>query len=328
MSSSLFPTAVSLRQLQYIVAVADLGGFGKAAEACHVAQPSLSAQVALAESQLGVQIFERSRQGVRVSTAGAPLIVQARRVLSAQHELEELAGHLRDPFRGTFRLGIIPTVGPYVLPKVAPALTHAYPNLTVVWREDRTPGIVQLIKQGDLDGGILALESDLEGLEHDTLGWDAFVLAAAGDHPLAMSSTPVALNALDGAKVLLLDDGHCFRDQAWSLCAVHGAREMNYRATSLATLVQMVGTGSSVTLLPSLALPVENRTHQLTIRPFTPAGPGRTLVLAWRRESALRGALLQVAGVLRAALAEDGCCTALPPAHPPAAPPARRTAGA
>ncbi len=304
MTFPLSTPAVSLRQLQYLVAVADLGGFGKAADACHVAQPSLSAQVALAEAQLGVQVFERSRQGVRVSTAGAAIIGQARRVLGATHELEELAGHLRDPFRGTFRLGIIPTVGPYILPKVAPALTQAYPNLTVVWREDRTPGIVQLIKQGDLDGGILALESDLEGLDHVKLGWDPFVLASAPGHPLGCSQKPVALGALDGAKVLLLDDGHCFRDQAWSLCAVHGAREMNYRATSLATLVQMVSSGSSVTLLPALSLPVENRNHQLCVRPFTPRGPGRTLVLAWRRGSALRTAFDAVANIIRTALAE------------------------
>ena len=305
MTMPLAPPAVSLRQLQYLVAVADLGGFGKAADACHVAQPSLSAQVALAESQLGVQIFERSRQGVRVSTAGAAIIGQARQVLSASHDLAELAAHLRDPFRGTFRLGIIPTLAPYLLPKVAPALTHAYPDLTVVWREDRTPGIVHLIKQGDLDAGILALESDLEGLEHIKLGWDPFVLAAAPGHPLASSQKPGALDALDGTRVLLLDDGHCFRDQAWSLCALHGAREMNYRATSLATLVQMVSSGTSVTLLPALSLPVENRNHQLCVRPFTPRGPGRTIVLAWRRESALRTALEAVGATIRAALTDD-----------------------
>ena len=168
------PSTVSLRQLQYIVAVADVGGFGRAADQCHVAQPSLSAQVALAERQLGLQIFERSRQGVRLSAAGAAVVEQARRVLGAQRELEELAGHLRDPFRGTFRLGIIPTVGPYLLPDVAPALTRAHPHLTLVWREDRTVSLVQEIKQGTLDGGIMALESDLDNLEHARLAWDPF----------------------------------------------------------------------------------------------------------------------------------------------------------
>jgi LysR family hydrogen peroxide-inducible transcriptional activator len=239
---------------------------------------------------------------VRLSAAGAAVVEQARRVLGAQRQLEELAGHLRDPFRGTFRLGIIPTVGPYLLPDVAPALTDAYPHLTLVWREDRTANLVQQVKEGALDGGIMALESDIDTLEYARLAWDPFVLAVAAGQPLAGSTRPVKLGVLDGAKVLLLDDGHCFRAQAWSLCAPLGATEMNFRATSLATLVQMVGSGSSVTLLPSLALPVENRTQRLRVRRFAPAGPGRTLILAWRRGSALREALKEIAAVIRRAL--------------------------
>jgi LysR family hydrogen peroxide-inducible transcriptional activator len=304
MSLPMVPPTVSLRQLQYIVAVADLGGFGRAAEQCHVAQPSLSAQIALAEHRLGVQIFERSRRGVRRSSAGAAVVERARRVLGAQHELEEVASHLRDPFGGTFQLGIIPTVGPYLLPDIAPALTRAHPDLTLVWREDRTASLVQEINRGTLDGGIMALESDIDNLEHARLAWDPFVLAVAPGQPLASSGKPVKLSALDGSKVLLLDDGHCFRDQAWSLCAALGASEMSFRATSLATLVQMVGTGASVTLLPSLALPVENRTQRLCVRRFVPAGPGRTIVLAWRRSSARRAALEEIAGIIRLALSK------------------------
>jgi LysR family hydrogen peroxide-inducible transcriptional activator len=299
MSEALTPSPVTLRQLQYVVAVADLGGFGRAAEQCHVSQPSLSAQVALVEEQLGVQIFERSRHGVRVSSAGAVIVEQARRVLGAQRELEQTAAHLRNPFHGTFRLGVIPTVGPYLLPEIAPALSNAYPHLTLVWREDRTAALVSQIKEGTLDGAIVALESDLDHLEHATLAWDPFMLAAVPGHPLAASNTPVRLSALTGARVLLLEDGHCFRDQAWSLCAPLRAREMNFRATSLATLVQMVGTGSSVTLLPSLALAVENRAQRLRVRPFSPAGPGRTLTLVWRPESALAAALKELAGTIR-----------------------------
>ncbi len=298
----LTPTAVSLRQLQYIVAVADHHGFGRAAEVCHVSQPSLSAQVALAEEALGVQIFERDRRGVRVSGAGATIVDSARRVLGAHRELEEIASHLRDPFRGTFRLGIIPTVGPYLLPDVAPAITEAHPDLTLVWREDRTANVVREIQDGTLDGGIVALESHIEDLEHIRLMWDPFVLAVAPGQPLASTDKPVRLRMLQGTKVLLLEDGHCFRDQAWDLCAPVGAREMNFRATSLATLVQMVGSGSSVTLLPSLSLPVENRTHRLCVRPFAPAGPGRTIVLAWRRGSALREALKEIAAIIRRGL--------------------------
>jgi LysR family hydrogen peroxide-inducible transcriptional activator len=302
MTMPIVPSTVTLRQLQYIVAVAELGGFGRAAEHCHVAQPTLSAQVALAEESLGIQIFERSRQGVRISTAGAAIVDQARRVLAAQRGLEELANHLRDPFHGTFRLGIIPTVGPYLLPELMPALQRTYPDLTLLWREDRTATLVQQIKEGTLDGGIVALESEIEPLEHARLTWDPFVLAVPPGHRLATSEKPVNLHALAGANVLLLDDGHCFRDQALSLCASLGASEMSFRATSLATLVQMVGAGSSVTVLPSLALAVENRNHRLCVRPFSPAGPGRTLVLAWRRESALRAVLKEFAGTIRSTL--------------------------
>ncbi len=304
MMVAMTPPYVSLRQLQYIVAVADSGGFGRAAAQCHVAQPSLSSQVAHAEAQLGVQIFERSRHGVRVSSAGAVLVEQARRVLGAQRELEEAASHLRNPFHGTFRLGVIPTIGPYLLPDITAILARAYPHLTLVWREDRTLNLVQQIKDGTLDGGIVALESDIDHLEHVPLAWDPFVLAAAPGHPLAGSDKPVSLSALTGARVLLLDDGHCFRDQAWSLCAPRGAKEMSFRATSLGTLVQMVGSGSSVTLLPSLALPVENRANRLCVRSFTPPGPGRTLALVWRRESALGAALKDIAGTIRAALSK------------------------
>lgn len=296
------PPAVTLRQLQYIVAVADCRGFGRAAEVCHVAQPSLSAQVALAEGALGVQIFERGRRGVRLSTAGATIVERARRVLGAHRELEEAAAHLRDPFRGTFRLGIIPTVGPYLLPDVAPALSTAHPDLTLMWREDRTAALVREVQTGTLDGAIVALESSIEDLEHATLLWDPFVLAVAPGQPLAASTRPVTPRGLSGAKVLLLEDGHCFRDQAWNLCAPVGANEMSFRATSLSTLVQMVGAGACVTLLPSLALPVENRTKRLCVRPFTAPAPGRTLVLAWRRGSALREALKDVAAVIRAQL--------------------------
>jgi LysR family hydrogen peroxide-inducible transcriptional activator len=303
MHQPFLPPLVTLRQLQYIVAVADLGGFGRAAVQCHVAQPSLSTQVAQAEQLLGVRIFERRRSGVQVSAPGAAVVEQARRVLHAARDLEATAADRRDPFRGTLRIGVLPTVGPYLLPDVAPALARAYPHLTIVWHEDRTASLVRLIDEARLDGAVVALESDLDALEHAQLAWDPFVLAVGPRHPLARRRGAVAPGALRSQSVLLLDDGHCFRDQAWGLCAPLGVREMNYRATSLSTLVQMVSSGQSVTLLPSLALAVENRTRQLVVRRFSPAGPGRTLVLAWRRDSALRSALAALAGTIQAAIA-------------------------
>lgn len=296
---------VSLRQLQYLVAVADARSFRRAAEACHVAQPSLSAQVALAEELLGLQIFERDRRGVRITPAGEALVQQARQVLVAASDLRDMAQQYRDPFRGTLRLGVIPTVGPYLLPDLTPALARAFPDLTLLWTEERTSTLVEKIHEGALDGAILALEADIGHCEYARLGRDPFVLAASPTHPLMKNRKAATLQELNGTALLLLDDGHCFRDQVASLCPQTGAEQMSFRATSLSTLVQMASAGTGVTLLPLLAVSVENRRSQLRVRTFAPPGPGRTLVLAWRRGSALRPALSRVADTMRTTLARS-----------------------
>jgi LysR family hydrogen peroxide-inducible transcriptional activator len=302
MSLSAIPT-VTLRQLQYIVSVAEHGGFRRAAEACHVAQPSLSAQVALAEQALGVRLFERDRRHVRLSPTGEALVQQARRVLVAASELGELARQFSDPFRGSLRLGVIPTAGPYILPEIAPALARTFPDLTLLWTEERTSVLMHELNDGGLDGAIVALEADIGECDYAVLVRDPFVLAASPHHPLVRSTELATMQELEGAAVLLLDDGHCFREQVLSLCTQARAREMSFRATSLSTLVQMASAGTSVTLLPSLAIPVENRRSQLRVRTFAPPGPGRTLALAWRRGSTLRVPLNRVAETIRAALA-------------------------
>ncbi len=294
---------VTARQLQYVVAVADLGGFRRAAEACHVSQPSLSAQIAQVEAALGLQIFERGRQPARVSAAGAPVLEQARRVLAAMRDLREAARRHADPLHGTLRIGVIPTVCPYLLPDIAPALRRRLPGLTIEWSEDRTHALVRQVASGALDAAVVAVESDLGDLETAVLGRDPFVIAAAPGNRLVQSSSPARVDALDGAEVLLLEDGHCLRDQALAVCARAGAGEPGLRATSLSTLVQMVGaSGTRVTLLPAMALPVENRRGQIRVRPFVKNGPGRTLVLAWRRGSAVKIAAARVAEVVARAL--------------------------
>lgn len=296
---------VSLRQLQYIVAVAQHGSFRRAAEACHVAQPSLSAQVATAERALGVQLFERSARRVRVPAAAAALIVQARKILTATGDLRELARQQADPFLGTLRVGVIPTICPYLLPDIAPLLSRDFPNLAIEWREDRTGRFVQQLKEGTLDAAIVALEADLRGLAHVPLGWDPFVLAMAPGHPLAQDRKRLTLERLAGARVLLLDEGHCLGEQALQLCTRAGAGHGDFRATSLATLIQMVIASSGATLLPSLAVPIENRRGQLALRAFAQPGPGRTLVLAWRRGSALRIPLERIATTMRQGLLKN-----------------------
>jgi LysR family hydrogen peroxide-inducible transcriptional activator len=295
---------VSLRQLQYVVAVADLRGFRRAAEACHVSQPSLSAQIALAERQLGVQLFERDSRTVRISARGAVVIEQARRILSAAGELGEIARQAGDPFDGTLRLGVIPTIGPYLLPDLTPTLVKRFSRLSIAWTEARTSDLVRELRDGSLDAVLLALEADVGDLEHTVVMRDAFVLAASAGHPLVKTGAAATADVLNGASVLLRDDGHCCREQALSFCAQHGINEQRFRATSLGTLVQMVSAGTSVTLLPSLALPVENRRGQLRTRRFKKPEPGRTIALAWRRGSALRGALQRVAEVIRDAVVQ------------------------
>lgn len=296
------PLPVSLRQLQYIVAVADLGGFRRAAEACHVAQPSLSAQVGQAEQALGLQIFERARGRVRVAPAASGLIERARGVLLGAHDLADQARLVADPFRGTIRIGVIPTICPYLLPDIAPALKAAFPRLTVLWTEDKTQAILAQLEQGTLDAVIVADGVDVAHLARMALAVDPFVLAGAPDQPLVRRQAPARPDELQGARMLLLEDGHCFRDQALAACEASGASEAGFRATSLATLVQMVSAHAGVTLLPALALPVENRRAQLRVRRFTRGGPSRTLLLAWRHGSALRGALEAVGAAIRTAL--------------------------
>jgi len=289
----------TLRQLQYVVAVAEMMSFRRAAEHCHVSQPSLSAQVAEMEAALGVSLFERDRRGVLITAAGQELLARARRVLVEADDFAEAANRFVDPLAGTLRIGVIPTIGPYLLPRVVPALRKAYPRLMFVWIEDRTEALVRRLNHGDLDAALLALEADIGDLEHETISVDPFVLATPAGHKLGKSNVPVTRNQLRGERILLLDDGHCFRDQVLEYCADSQLEELGFRATSLPTLAQMVSSGAGITLLPSIAVPAETQHSQLSIRNFSRPVPFRTIVLAWRRRSALAEPLHKIAHTLR-----------------------------
>ena len=291
---------LSLRQLQYVVAIADTLGFRKAAERCHVSQPSLSAQVAELEETLGVKLFERDRRRVLVTTAGADLVARARRVLSEAGDLVEAAVRLGDPLAGPLRLGVIPTIAPYLLPEAVPAVLARFPRIKLLFREDKTEVLVASLEEGKLDAAVLALEADIGELAHAVIADDPFVLAAPKKHALARKRT-IAAADLEDETVLLLDDGHCLRGQALSYCASARANEASFRATSLSTLAQMVSSGVGVTLLPSLSVPIENRRGQLAIRPVKAPGPSRTVALVWRRSSPMVKALKELAAVLRKA---------------------------
>ncbi len=297
----LAPHPVTLRQLQYVVAVATRKNFRKAAEDCHVSQPSLSAQVAQVEDALGVRLFERDRRGVVLTMPGQAVVERARALLVGADELVEAAQGLSDPLSGTLRIGVIPTVGPYLLPEVAPVLRERYPKLSFLWTEEKTGVLVDKLGKAELDAAIVATEAEIGDGPRLVLGPDPFVFAAAPTHPLASGKRPLKPEELEGERVLLLDDGHCFRDQALSFCSRSGALEAGFRATSLPTLVQMAAGGAGVTLLPSLAVAVENRRHALRVRPFGPKVPSRTLALLWRKNSARETALKSVGEALRAA---------------------------
>lgn len=289
----------SLRQLQYVAAVAEARSFRKAAELCHVSQPTLSAQIAELESALGVRLFERDRRRVLLTPVAEDLIERARKVLLDATELRAAATRGRDPLAGTLRLGVIPTIAPYLLPDLAVPLRTRFPRATLIWIEDKTAKLVAELAQGNLDGALLALEADIGDLEHEVIGKDPFVLAAPRDHALTKERGPLRIESLNGERVLLLDDGHCFRQQALSVCAQASAEELEFRATSLSTLTQMVLSGTGVTLLPKIAVPAENRLGQLTTRSFARPEPGRTLALVWRRGSALEPALRPIARAMR-----------------------------
>ena len=293
----------TLRQLQYVLAVAEHRNFRRAAEACAIAQPSLSTQVAQVEAALGITLFERLPRGVVVTAAGESVIERARRLLLDADDLVVTAEQKRDPLAATLRIGVIPTVAPYLLPELAPVLHRKYPRLQLLWIEEKTRELVVRIESGELDAGILALESDLGELEHEPLGRDAFFLTLPKGHRLARSTAPARINDLEGETVLLLDDGHCFRDQALAVCKRAAAGEASMRATSLSTLAQMVAGGAAITLLPMIALKTENRARALVARPFGPRGPYRTLALAWRKTAPSAAVLRALAQTMRGVVA-------------------------
>jgi LysR family transcriptional regulator, hydrogen peroxide-inducible genes activator len=297
------PPPFSLRQLQYAVAIADTLSFRRAAERCRVSQPSLSAQVGELEGALGVRLFERDRRRVLVTTAGQELVARARVVLREAEDLVEHARRAGDPLVGTLRLGVIPTISPYLLPRLTAAFRAGFPQLTTLWTEDRTETLVRSLDAGALDAALLALEADIGDLEHEIVGIDPFVLATPLKHPLGARTTPARPAELREADVLLLDDGHCFRDQALAFCATAKAHELEFRATSLSTLAQMVAGGAGVTLLPSLAVPTEAKRAALRIRAFAAPAPKRTIAFVWRRRSPLGPALRALAAAAREAYA-------------------------
>jgi LysR family hydrogen peroxide-inducible transcriptional activator len=294
------PHPFTLRQLQYILSVADELSFGRAATRCRVSQPSLSSQIAQVEEALGVRLFERSHKRVLVTAVGRDLVARARRLLHDADELQRAAARAADPLSGTLRLGIIPTVSPYLLPAVTLPLRKAFARLRIEWLEDKTAALVQKLADGQIEGAIVALEADVGDVEKLIIASDPFFLVTRPEHPLGSSTSRVSAAELGGQELLLLDDGHCFREEALEVCSRAGAKEGAFRATSLSTLVQMIAGGGGATLLPAIALDAEAKRARLHVRPLAVPSARRTIGLIWRKGSPEQ-ALQAVGATIRAA---------------------------
>ncbi len=293
----------TLRQLEFLDALAREGGFSRAAEVCHVTQPTLSAAIKELEALLGVQLIEREARGSRLTQAGEETVRRARIVLCEAQDLVAAAHEADQPLSGPFRLGAIPTIAPYVLPKILPGLRQQYPALKLYLREDTTDRLIDGLRERRLDAALIALPWDAAGIESESLAEDEFLFVGPRDHPLA-SRNGLSPGDLDGRELLLLEDGHCLRDQALSVCALPpSARQMEVSATSLTTLVHMVAGGLGVSLLPRLAADAGVAAGaDVAVRAFTEPVVGRAIGIAWRSGSPRRADAMRIGEIVKTAL--------------------------
>jgi len=291
---------VNLRDLEYLVAVAEHGHFGRAAVACYVSQPTLSTQLKKLETELGVSLIERNPRQVLLTDAGQQVVARARVILGEVDAIRGIAGHTRDPRSGRLRLGIFPTLGPYLLPHVVPTLRERFPDLGLLLVEEKTETLLELLRGGRLDAAVLALPVDDETLDGELLFREDFLLAVPVGHRLAGAGT-VDLPALEDEHLLLLADGHCLRDQALAVCQSAGAQEYaGFQATSLETLRHMVAAGVGATLLPELSVqPPVPQSGTVRLVRFGEPAPHRDVGLFWRPMSVYRDLLPELAQSLR-----------------------------
>ncbi len=284
---------LKLKDLRYLVAVADTRHFGRAAERSFVSQPTLSAQLKKLEEYLGVQLIERAPKRVQLTPAGEEIVERARRILDASDEIVELARGHRDPLAGRLKLALLPTIGPYLLPNVAARLRKQLPRLELMLYEYQTDPMLEKLHSGEIDVGILALPVPLDGLDSYELYKEPFTVAVPSTHRLAQRNS-IKVSDLDHETLLLLEDGHCLRDQALDICSsTHVHEKQDFRATSLETLRQMVAAGVGITLLPELAgRGAYGNARGVAIKPFVKPTPTRTIGAVWRKSSARREAIL------------------------------------
>ena len=279
----------TLRQLQYLKLLAEHRSFSRAAEAAHVTQPTLSAGVQELEKILGAPVVDRSRSGVILTAAGEAAAARGAAILAEAEDLVQAARGAGQPLAGRFRLGVIPTVAPFLLPRALPVLRTRFPKLKLYLREDLTGRLLAALRSGALDAALVALPYDMSGLEWADIGEDELLAAFPANHPLtAEAKVPPA--KLEGEDLILLEDGHCLREHALAACGLTSRRpeaEAPFAATSLPTLVQMVGSGLGVSFLPAMAVEAGLAdAAQVVVRPLAADHPARQIVLAWRAGSA------------------------------------------
>jgi len=287
---------VTLRQLRYFDALARHGHFGRAAEACAISQPALSMQLKEMEEALGGMLLERSARQVALTRFGEELVERVRDILRSVEELGDFARAAHDRFAGRLNIGMIPTVAPYLLPKVMGNLSRTYPELDIQVREALTPKLIQELAEGRLDTAILALPVSEPSLTEVALFSEKFLLV----RPREDERTPVpSSERLREMRLLLLEEGHCFREQALSFCKKQSPapREM-LDANSLSTLVQMVSAGIGVTLIPEMAVAVETRSASVSVARFRNPQPSRTIAMVWRKPSPLARQFLKISEVV------------------------------
>jgi len=313
---------MNLRDLSYLVALAEHRHFGRAAEASFVSQPTLSTQIRKLEDELGVALVERTPRKVLLTETGREIARRARGVLSQVDEIKSIAQRTRDPESGTIRLGIFPTLGPYLLPHVIPHLRQRFPRLELLLREEKTEQILGMLREGALDAGILALPMHDDSLHVEFLFEEPFVLAVPDNHPLAWRQC-LKMEDLSDQNLLLLEDGHCLRDQALEVCHLAGAGEKTgFRATSLETLRQMVSANVGITLMPILAVkPPVAQSGNVRLIEFESPAPSRRIAMVWRKSSAMTPFFTALAEVIRdvpAELFNARECVTRQPESPPA----------
>jgi LysR family transcriptional regulator, hydrogen peroxide-inducible genes activator len=295
---------MNLKDLKYLVALADTGHFGKAAERSFVSQPTLSAQLKKLEEYLGVKLVERQPKNVQLTEVGKQIVVRARRMLDEGDEIVALARSNTDPFAGKLKVALIPTIGPYLLPRVMQKIRKGLPHLGLMLYEYQTESLLKRLRDGEIDLGIMAMPALADGVETRDLYEENFTVALPNNHPLA-SKANIKVQDLKGHTLLLLEDGHCLRDQALEVCSRVDVKEAeDFRATSLETLRQMVVAGLGITLLPEMAVESPFGSQRgLTVKQFAKPAPSRTVGAVWRKTTTRGAAISAVCDVIDGVMA-------------------------